>query len=305
MTLRLPRLPETAEIVEANRRPSFKFQRWWQSIVSKLEAQEATQDQMLEDIATALEQAGIALDLAGAIMPDIPPVTVQADYTGAVLSGQLPRNIAAQRFAGDTDVTTSAEWSATTVSGGATYTIGAATGILNLTALASTAIIEITSEYDGISRSKKLTITKQLQDPPQASGSTTEYDSSITETTADAYGAANAGPLTVTCGASGEIELSAPLSFAPTADGTFQAYGKWQISAAGAGVWTDVDTEILSSVSARQNATLGLFEEGAIAVNQTATGLTPASDYDLQLLLRNASGTDTLYYAGTATAATS
>lgn len=33
----MPRLPQDAEIVEASRRPTFKFQRWWQSVVSKIE----------------------------------------------------------------------------------------------------------------------------------------------------------------------------------------------------------------------------------------------------------------------------
>src|SRR5690606_10815137 len=187
MSFRLPRLTEDAEIVTANRRPSFRFQRWWQSIVTKLEGQENTQDDILvqlqqaqADIVTALNQAGIALDLAGAVMPDIPPVTILADYTGTVLDGQLPRDIQAQRFSGDDDVTADADWSATTLSGGVTYTMG--TGVLNVTAITSSAVVEITSEYNGIPRSRKLPITLQLQDPPPSSGATTEYDSSIDPT---------------------------------------------------------------------------------------------------------------------------
>lgn len=301
MVFRLPRLPETDEIVETNRRPTFKLQRWWQSVVTKIETQETTQDQMLIDIQTALTNAGIALDLAGALMPDIAPVTIQADYTGAVLDGQLPRNIAATRFAGDTNVTTSSAWSASTVSGGATYTIGAATGILNVTAITATTVIEVTSVYDSISRSRKVTVYKALQDPPPSSGSSTQYDTSIDPTTSASYGSANAGILTITCGASGNVDLAAPLDFVASTVGSFDALGKWQYSASGAGVWNDVDTELASSLPTSGAGTVA----GYLEVNQTQTGLTPASDYDFQLLLRNDSGTHTQYYVGTASASTS
>src|SRR5690606_25754209 len=200
--------------------------------------------------------ANAALDAAGAIMPDLPPVTILADYTGAVLDGQLPRNIAAKRFADTTDVTTEAAWTATTLSGGAVYTIGAATGILNVTAITATTVIEVTSTYDGISRSRKVTVYKTLQDPPPSSGSTTQYDASINPTTSASYGSANAGILTITCGASGNVVLAAPLDFVADALGTHNAAGKWQYSAAGAGVWTDVDTE-----SASDLATIGAVDE--------------------------------------------
>lgn len=299
MAFRLPRLPRDAQITDKDGRPSLTFQRWWQSTIEKIEAQEAIQDQALIDIQTALTNAGIALDSANAIMPDIAPVTVTADHTGAVISGQLPRNIAATRLNGATDVTASSTWSAATISGGATYTIGAATGILNLTALSATSVVEVTSVYNSISRSRRLTITKALQDPPPASATVSAYDSSITSTTSASYGAANAGTLTLTCGASGEVALSAPLNTSTLeASGSYHAFGKWQVSAAGAGVWSDVAAEVQSVIAAQPS------ESGAIEVNMTATGLTPSSNYDFQLLLRNASGTATLYYSGTATATT-
>lgn len=238
---------------------------------------------------------------ATAIMPDVAPVTILADYTGAVLSGQLPRSIAITRYDGETDVTTSSAWSASTISGGATYTIGAATGILNITAITATTVIEATSVYGGISRNRRVSVYKTLRDPPPSSSSTTQYDSTITETTSASYGSANAGTLTLTCGASGTADLAAPLEFVSDSLGSYGCYGKWQVSAAGAGVWSDVAAEIASSL----NTTAAGTTSGYIEVNQTATGLTPASAYDFRLLLRNASGPQTLYYSGTATAITS
>jgi hypothetical protein len=306
MAFRLPRWPRGFKLVDLKTgEPTVLAQRWQQSTVEQIEGQEAIQDQMLADIATALEQAGIALDLAGALMPDIPPITVLADYTGTVLSGQLPRNVTAERYDGETNVTTSSAWTAQTLSGSITYTIGAATGIVNITAVGSSAVIEVTSEYNDISRSRKLVVTKQLQDPPvSGSGTTSDSDSTILTTDSTSYVGVQAGPLTLTCGASGEVELTAPLSTlsAATTPGLYGCAGKWQVSAAGAGVWTDVDTEIEGEDSEVMDpwTTLG----ATITVNQTATGLTPASDYDFQLLLRNTDTTDFMYYYGTATATT-
>lgn len=320
---RLPRWQRGVAIVDPKTGfPTIEGQRWQQSTVEKIEAQETLQDSaladiqalqteqtaMLVDIQTALANAGIALTTAttalanaNAIMPDIAPVTITADYTGTVLDGQLPRNIAATRFNDETDVTTSSAWSATTISGDADYTIGAATGVLNLTDITTTTVVEITSVRDGITRSRRVTITKALQEPPVSSGSLeSAYDSSISPTTTASYSAANAGPLTLACGASGTVELAAPLSFVAAAAGIYAAYGKWQVSPAGAGTWADVDTEIRSPVPTFGQGT----NEGSLTVNQSAPGLTPSSDYDFQLLLRNDTGTDTLYYAGTATATT-
>lgn len=321
MSIRLPRLTQ-ASIVGKDGHPAQAFRAWWQSVVKALEgaitdieAVNDTQTQMLADIQTALTNAGIALSTAKARMGDIPPATVLADYTGAVLDGQLPRNIAATRYDGDTDVTTSATWSATLSSGDATFTIGAATGVLNLTALGSSSVISITSEHNDISLSRLVAISKVLGDPPPSSGAGTDsaYDNSITSTSSDAYGSANAGPLTLTCGASGEVSLAAPLDFVAAEEappGSFHCYGKWQWRVP-AGVWADVATEIQSSSAADVidgGDGFGPFfaSEGTISVAMTKTGLTPGDDYEFQLLLRNDTGSArTLYYTGSASAVTS
>lgn len=267
----------------------------------------------LESELGALAAAQAAQLSADALMPDIPTVIVSADHTGAVLSGQLPRNVAVKRYDGSSDVTTSATWTRTLISGDATTTIGAATGILAITALGSTAVVEVTSVYESISRSRRVLIEKRLSDPPPSSGtgSTSAYDTSISSTASASYGSANAGTLTLECGASGEVELAAPLEItteAASPAGSFGARGKWQVSAAGAGIWSDVDTEISSASSAVVTEIGGgeytLTSAGSILVNMTETGLTPGSDYDFRLLLRNASGTRELFYYGTASAVT-
>lgn len=256
----------------------------------------------------AYERVNLALVEAQAksVMADVPPVTIIADYTGTVLDGQLPLNIAIQRLDDETDVTTSADWSATTLSGDVTYTIGAATGIVNITDIGSSAVIEATSEYNGVARSRKIPVNLQLQDPPQSSGAGSEsvYDSSIQPTASTSYGTANAGPLTLTCGASGEVSLTAPLSTitGSSTPGAYGCAGKWQYRESGDPTWIDADTEIPGT-----DTTLlpnGITQPGAIAVNQAVSSLTPSTDYEFQLLLRNTDTTDTIYYYGSATATT-
>lgn len=321
MGLKLPRFQQNEAVVADGLFTPLALRRFQErdarleAAVDDLVAVNETQTQMLADIQTALANAGIALSTAKARMGDIPPVTVLADYTGAVLDGQLPRNIAAIRYDGDGDVTASAAWSATLSSGDATFTIGPATGVLNLTALGSSSVIEITSEYNDISLSRLLPVTKVLGDPPPSSGagSDSAYDNSIIATSSDAYGSANAGPLTLTCGSSGEVSLAAPLDFVAAEEapaGSFDCFGKWQWRVP-AGAWADVDTEIQSS-SAAQVIDVGdgfgpfFASEGAINVAMTQAGLTSGDDYEFQLLLRNDTGNSrTLYYTGSASAVTS
>lgn len=252
-------------------------------------------------------------DAANAIMPDIEPVTVHADHTGVVLDGGLPISIPAYRFDGATDVTESSVWAGALVSGEATFDTDAGTGITELTALGASSVIEVSSIYNNVERARNINIALEISDPPPSEGAGVEsaFDHTIGSTASDSYGAANAGILTLTCGASGEVELSAPLAFkaALVAAGSFGSLGKWQVSAAGAAIWSDVDTEIASTTESEVvdlGDGSGPYKAfpGSLTVNQTAASLTPASDYDFQLLLRNESGTTALYYTGTASATT-
>lgn len=53
MTFRLPRFERTIELVGKDGRPSVAFHRWWQSTITAIEAQEASQDALL----AAIQQA--------------------------------------------------------------------------------------------------------------------------------------------------------------------------------------------------------------------------------------------------------
>jgi hypothetical protein len=79
MAFRLPRLPEADEIVTDKRRPTFKLQRWWQSVVTKLETQEGTQDALLAQIVAAQAAADAAQASADTAIADAAAAQAAAD----------------------------------------------------------------------------------------------------------------------------------------------------------------------------------------------------------------------------------
>lgn len=261
---------------------------------------------------SAGETATEAIERASAWMPDLPPISVIADYTGAVLDGQLPRNILATRLDDAVDVTDSSAWSAALEIGDAAFTIGAANGILNLTDVELSSVIKVTSVRDGVTLFRRQLVNKVLGDPPPSSGAGADsaYDNTIISTASNAYGAVNAGPLTITCGSSGLVELRAPLTYSTNEDapaGAFSAAGKWQWRVP-AGVWADVGGEASQSTMAEiidMGDGFGPYygTDGSISISQDKAGLTPGDDYEFQLLLRSPDSRQ-LYFAGSASAVT-
>lgn len=266
------------------------FRRAWQRLVEALEAQE------------------LAQDIALASMGDIAAVTIAADYAGTVNAGQLPKNVYATRLYGTTDVTTASTWSFTVDSGAITATIGAATGVLNITALAASSVVTITSVYGGITKSRKLTVTKQLGAAPSSGsgGGTSASVSTFTSFSSTAFTTVS-DVLTVTTGTVGQVALTAPLtvttgSAAPA--GTFPVYGIWQWDSTGGGVWVDLGASVVSSPNCYVTLTSGAYDatDGAISIAYTKTGLPASSSQKFRLQAANDTATRAMYLSGTASA---
>jgi hypothetical protein len=225
--------------------------------------------------------------------------TIKANYLGAVLAGQLPRDLLAKRTLGDVDVTTTTAWSI--VATGCTATIGAATGVINITACASTGKIVVTSVRGGISLSAEFSVFKDIAAPPSTGGggsgggSGSASTSSIGSVTASTYSGVQAGPLTVQAGTAGTVNLSAPLTFSSSTGGG--ARGKWQWRIVG-GSFADVSSEDNSS----SNAIFGEPDSGYIEATDAKTGLTSGTSYEFQLQLRRSTGSATMSFSGTASA---
>lgn len=231
-----------------------------------------------------------------------PPVSISCDYLGSVKTGQLPLDLNFKLLrASGADITTTSAWSAIIKTGSASFTIGPATGILNVTACSADVVFEVSALFSGATRKAQTGVMRLLDPPPAASGGgSSGSDSTISASASTSYGAANGGPFTAIAGSAGQVGLGFPGEFTRTTNGSMDAFGKWQWRVIG-GTFADVGTEIGSTSPAFR----GGFPEpsndaGSITVTQTKTGLTAGTSYEFQLLLRN-SGAGTLNWIGTAT----
>lgn len=241
------------------------------------------------------------------IVTSPPPISVAYNFDATIKPGQLPKtlNFKLLRGAG-TDVTTLASWSAVLKTGSAAFTIGAATGILEITALSSDAVFEASAIYLGVVRKGQSKAERKLDDPPVmtggAGGATSDSTSSINTTNSSAYVAAATRILSIAAGTAGVVNLSLAGEFTRATAGTASAFGKWQWRVVG-GTFADVAAEIASISSA---STSGPPEPdttpGTIAVNQQKSGLTAGVTYEFQPLLRGNSSV-TLNWLGTASGA--
>ena len=276
-------------------------------------------DARIDASATKLATVETGADITPPRVTGSTAATVNYDYLGAAKAGELPRDLLFKAAtAAGTDVTTGSAWSAALKAGSVTFTIGAATGVLNVTALGvDGGTVELTASYAGKTGKASIALIRNPDPPPVSTGGgggggggtvgNTDSTSAIAST-ASATHAVVTRLLTVKVGASGSVALSFPGSFKRTTTGTNGAFGKWQRSPSGAGTWTDVASETASTVSA--DRVVGGAEPysnpGSLTVNPTASSLTVGSNYDFRLLLRSdTSDLDTVNWTGSATATSS
>lgn len=302
MAFALPPLPQ--------QEPTWpQMQAWWQQFKEAIETQENTQDDLIQQILDAQATADEALTTAQARMPAIAPILVTADSAGTVNPGQLPRAVQFRRYDLTTDVTASSSWSATLLTGSATFSMGAATGILEITALATSATIEVQSVRDGVTLTAVFEVDKENSAGSGGSGGgSSSSDSSLASFNSTTH-AAISDELTVTAGASGVVTLTAADLILATAAaapaGTFGAYGKWQWDSTGGGVWVDLAAEQANIEPAVVTALGGPYYEmevGYLTANDSKTGLVAASSHKFRFMARNSSGTRTMYLYGTVSA---
>jgi len=246
---------------------------------------------------------------SGASMPAPSPVNIYEDYTGALLSGQLPATVIVQRLLNGVDVSAKCRWFLSTVSGSITATIDQ-TGLVTITALASSSVLQVKSVRDGVTLYCNVTANVVVGNPPfTGSGGASSSITTFNSTNSTSYSSPiTTSDLSVTVGSSGIVDLSAPLTVqtALTAAGTYPVWGKWQWN--NAGTWTDVAAEVESSppctiTAYPPNGNLG---EGAgrLSVSASKSGLTAGSTQAFRLMARNdaTTGTRAMNFSGTASA---
>lgn len=272
--------------LNANNSSGLAFQRLWERNCVALESQ-------ITDLFAALSS-----------MPDIPDVRIDADYTGAVISGELPISVYAYRYSGDTDNTADATWGFTTNNGGISASISL--GVLTITAIAGTTVVTITSTYNGVAQSRTFTVYLDVAAPPStggATGGTSASTSTFTNFNSASY-AAVTGELNVTTGSVGTVDLAAPLRTkinGSPSDGVYEVKGIWRWWNGAS--WVDVGTEVASAPDAERDD--GDNHNGQIAVTAQKTGLAASSTAKFKLYAKNTSGTQSMYFTGTASAVAS
>ncbi len=221
--------------------------------------------------------------------------TIQADFRGTVLAGQLPRTLTVRLLRGTDDVSASASWGLTANGSTASVTGGAVT----ITDTAGSGSITVTATLDGVPYTQVIEVTKINAAPPVAGGggATTAVDTTINSTSSTSLVTVG-GPLTVRAGAVGQIVFNALLTFTTTSAFDTDAATRIRYRAVGSGSWLWADVEATSDFPARGGTepARGSINGGAIV-----TGLTSGTDYECELLARSPSGA-TLFFEGSFTA---
>lgn len=271
---------------------------------------------------TAVQKAISEKDAnTGIVIDPFPDVYIYASSTGVVKAGELPRDVQIKASQGGVDVTTLGTWSRSTT-GGITCTMGAATGILNITAFTSKeANIPITFTYLGVTRTAKVHVVR-VDDAAEVSGGggggggggssgTSGSTTTLANTNGTSYGTGVSGTIKAVAGPAGQVVCVAPIDFkrvnSIASVGVTGCFGKWQWRITG-GSFADItggeqaDTTPAETVGGAEP----YKESGFVSCTRTKTGLTQGTEYEFRFLWRrdDDSGASSEIYrtAGTMTA---
>jgi hypothetical protein len=237
-------------------------------------------------------------------------INFNADYTGALIAGQISQTVTFQRKVGSTDVSATTTWVATP-SSGITCSISSI-GVLSFTAVAN-GTVSVTAAYGGTTLAYYLAVNKIPGAAPGAGGggggSTSVYTGTIGSTSSSSYPGGASSEITLTCGASGQIDLSLTLPFLVSGGASgvsYHAAAKIQWKIAG-GTYADVATETGDSypaVAAVSPPSIdGSASDGEIDILTNKSGLTSGSSYVFKVLWRSTAGAllydDGMYFAAT------
>lgn len=250
------------------------------------------------------------------VIDPFPDVVIYADSTGAVKTSLLPKDVGITASIGTSNVSTLGAWSRTAVNG-VTCTIGANTGILNITGFSGAEVfVPISFTYAGVTRTGKVRIFRQ--DDPQtnttggagggsSTGGTTASTTTLGATTGTTYSATALSPvLQAKAGSNGKVDLSAIVDFrrTSTGSGTTTVAGKWQWRVVG-GTFADVTAEVANEYGATTSGG-GVSGEpltqdpGRLNVPTSKTGLTNGTTYEFQFSWRRTGGINSEAAANTA-----
>lgn len=239
-------------------------------------------------------------------------ISFAADYTGTLKTGQLSRTFSYKLMKGSTDVTSSAAWSIVGTPVGGSFAVGAATGIVTVSAItASTGKFVLRWTYAAVSKDVTVEFSRADDAPPFSTGSsgnpgTSGTASMGTSTNSSSYGTAYSDAFTCVAGTAGQIALSASLSTSldTSTNGNYSdtGYATFELRPIG-GSWADVGSEMAGNIAATVSKIGATYEGdvGSLDIARTKTGLTAGSSYEARLKARKANSgvNQTLNFGGT------
>lgn len=224
-------------------------------------------------------------------------ITISCDHTGAPLDGQLPKSSQFRLVRAGADVTTSATWSRSIVSGSITCAIGSSTGTLSISAITSDAVIRVAAALNGVTRVFDVRVIRSLAAPPSTGGSgggsggTAASDTTFTTVTSTAM-ATITDELSVTVGSSGTVGLTATSAFTSSTSGYFNIASVWQRWNGSA--WVDLSAEVAGNEGYNPASSGGIRPiietdpsyDGYFDNSLNVTGLTAGSTQKFRLRAR-------------------
>lgn len=239
------------------------------------------------------------------VEPAAKTFTFQADYTGALLAGQVPHLFQFRRYKGNVDVTDATTWMI--IDSEAIVSATIANGLLTINDCTQEGSITIRSVHQGVEIDTQCDLLRPEGPPPQSGGggAQTVFDNALLTIDGTAHVPASK-VMTVRTGSAGVITFTAPLTFGGAiGNGVYRCYAKWVWRPVG-GSFADVAAEVAHSKAATFYLNGG-GARGTINVGAEKSSLSPNTDYEVQLMMRehpsNPGGGFTFVYPfGTATA---
>lgn len=258
-------------------------------------------------------------------MSVVADIVVQANYQGTIATGQLPQSRSPRRFRGDTDVTSSTGWEIFP-SAGVTANVNNTPadnerGLVTVTALTVLeGTIRIVSTRDGVSIEQTIAVNRVDGVAPVPNPGGSGSGAPGNPASDNSFGINNTGThvaisdwLEVVVGSSGEVNLTAPLSFtaarSTSEDNITEASLslKWVHSADGSTGLSDVGSEASAGTVAYQYFSVtdlpkGLrTQPGYVFCTRQKTGLDAGPAF-FRLYGRNVGSANITSITGTATA---
>lgn len=201
-------------------------------------------------------------------------LTVLTTSNGVPKSGELPAISQIQLLQGNTDRTSAASYSRTAVNCNASVSSSGRVTINSLSA--DSGYVDVTASYGGASIKIRVTYVKARQGDAATS---VEVNANVVNNTS--YGV-SAGPVSLSMGAGGTVEIDGTLTYTSTPDGNTQTI-KVQYSTNGGSSWIDIGS-----------AAFGSGEEfgfpGVAVISRSRSGPSSPATWQFRMLARKSGG---------------